>query len=112
MNKWLKKGGLMSHSIDLKSMGSSDNWDGHWTYSDREWKIVKGRKSYLINREPHSKHIKFFHDNRFKILCDIKSVSQSNIIAKNNLAAKFKGMSVEDLTTSGTFIQAIKEETL
>jgi SAM-dependent methyltransferase len=29
MNKWLKPGGFMSHVLDFKSMGSSDNWYGH-----------------------------------------------------------------------------------
>jgi hypothetical protein len=70
MHKWLKKDGIMSHSIDLKSMGSSDRWDGHWSYSEMEWNIVKGRKNYLINREPHSTHIRYVEENGFRLVCD------------------------------------------
>ncbi len=109
MNEWLKKEGLISHSIDLKSMGSSDSWDGHWSYSDMEWRLVKGRKNYLINREPYSTHIKYLHDHGFKILCDKKSRAVSTMKNEAQLAKKFKTMSGEDRTISGTFIQAIKQ---
>jgi SAM-dependent methyltransferase len=108
MNKWLRKGGYMSHSIDLKSMGSADTWDGHWTYSDLEWKIVRGRKSYLINRESYSTHIKHFTDNRLNIICDIKSFSDSTILEKNSIPKRFSKMPKEDFKISGFFIQAIK----
>ena len=108
MYKWLRKGGLMSHGIDLKCMGSSDSWDGHWFYSDLQWKIVRGRKSYLINREPYSTHIRLLKDNNFNILCVMKSISASSVIKRNDLAPKFRDMPEEDLTISGAFIQAVK----
>jgi SAM-dependent methyltransferase len=108
MHKWLRPGGMMSHSIDLKSMGSSDSWDGHWAYSDAQWKIVRGRKSYLINREPYSMHIKYLKDNGFKIVADIKSISASTMHPRTKLAKKYRNMPEEDLAISGTFIQAIK----
>jgi SAM-dependent methyltransferase len=55
MAKWLKPGGLMSHVIDLTSVGSSPNLQGHWEYSEFEWKVIRGRLKYLLNREPYSK---------------------------------------------------------
>jgi len=112
MNKWLKKNGIMSHSIDLKSMGSSDTWDGHWGYSDAEWKIVRGRKNYLINREPYSKHVELLKRNNLTILCDKKSISTSSFLNGKKLAEKFKKITHTDLTVSGTFIQAIKGASL
>ena len=108
MHKWLKKDGLMSHSIDLKSMGSSDRWDGHWSYSDLEWKIVKGRKNYLINREPHSTHIRYVNENGFRLVCDKKTVIAPTLDPGKDIARKFKSLSGEDRSTSGTFLQAIK----
>ena len=110
MNKWLKPNGIISHCIDLK-FDSADNWYEHWTFSDLEWKIVKGRKKYFINRMPYSAHIKLMHDNGFAIICDVKT--KTNLAAKrNNLAKPYKHLSDEDLTTSGTFIQAQKTKNL
>lgn len=57
MSNWLKPNGLMSHEVDFKSMKSADTWYGHWEYSDLEWKLIKGRRAFYINREPHSTHI-------------------------------------------------------
>jgi hypothetical protein len=109
MHKWLKKDGLMSHSIDLKSMGSSDAWDGHWSYSDLEWKIVKGRKNYLINREPHSTHIRHVRENGFTLVCDRKTKAEPTLDLQKDVAPKFKKLSGEDRSISGTFLQAIKQ---
>jgi len=108
MNKWLKKGGMMSHCIDFKSMGSSDIWDGHWAYSDWEWKIVRGRKTFFINREPYSTHMKYLEQNGFTIICNKKTLSPSSFNGNGNRMVKFRNLSHEDLITSGTFIQALK----
>jgi len=54
---WLKPNGFMSHQIDFKCHGKAEKWNGHWAYSDFVWKVIRGRRSYLLNREPHSVHI-------------------------------------------------------
>jgi hypothetical protein len=108
MNKWLKNNGIMSHTIDFKSMGSSATWDGHWTYSDIEWKIVKGRKKYLINREPYSTYLKLLRNHGFDLLFDRKTVSKSCLASERSLAPRFRDIPKEDLTTSGVYIQAAK----
>ena len=68
MYQWLKPGGVMSHQIDFKSHGTSKNWNGHWSYSDFEWKLIRGNKTYLINREPLSTHIDLLKKKGFKII--------------------------------------------
>jgi hypothetical protein len=108
MNKWLRSNGMMSHTIDFKSMGSSSTWDGHWTYSDIEWKIVKGRKKYLINREPYSTYLKLLNNHGFDLIFDRKAISESFVSSKENLARRFRNMPKEDFTISGAFIQAVK----
>jgi hypothetical protein len=108
MFKWLKPTGLMSHVIDFKSMGSSDNWYGHWSYSDTEWKIVRGRKEYLINRLPYSAHINLLHENGFKVIRSRKTTNES-IINRKNLAPRFKSMSDEDISVSGAYILSAKK---
>jgi hypothetical protein len=108
MHEWLKPDGLMSHGIDFKCIGTSDTWFGHWTYSDLEWKIVKGRNAFDINREPYSTHIKLLRQNGFKIISAVKSTTE-DIAPVKRLAKRFSDLSQEDLSTTSVFIQAIKE---
>ena len=108
MHDWLKPGGFMSHSIDFKSHGSAREWNGHWVYSDFLWKLVKGNRPYLINRIPHSQHIKLLKETGFNTICDITNQRPSKIPLEN-LARRYKDMLPEDLVTSGAFIQATRK---
>lgn len=107
MYRWLRTGGIISHQIDFKSHGYAEEWNGHWLYSDFIWFLIRGRRPYFINRQPHSFHIEKITECGFHIICDNKSYSQS-IYAPNDLAKKYKTISFEDLTTSGSFVQAVK----
>lgn len=107
MHAWLKPGGYLSHQIDFKCHGTADEWNGHWKYSDLMWRLIRGKRPYLINREPHSVHVKYLNSEGFQILCDLKVVSESQFHS-SQLAPRFKSMSNSDLTVSGAFIQAIK----
>jgi hypothetical protein len=108
MHKWLKPAGLMSHVIDFKSMGSSEKWYGHWSYSDLEWKIVRGRKEYLINRLPYSAHVKLLDENGFTVIRSRKTINES-IIDRKDLATRFKSLSDEDISVSGAYILSAKK---
>jgi hypothetical protein len=107
MFKWLKPKGLMSHQIDFKSVGTSDAPFGHWEYSDLEWKIIRGRRSYLINREPCSTHLKYLNDCNFNVVCGIR-IAEETPIDKSRLAQRFRHLTAEDRATSGLFVQATK----
>ena len=108
MEKWLKPLGLMSHTIDFKLMGVTQIWNGHWTFSDLEWKIVKGGKPFLINRQPFSEHMKLQSKYGFKILVNVPTKLE-NKLNRNQLSTEFKNISEEDITTSGTYILSKKE---
>ena len=107
MNLWLKPNGFISHQIDFKCHGTADEWNGHWSYPDFMWKLIRGKRPYLLNREPHSTHLKMLNEEGFKIICDKITKSKSNI-NRNSLARRFRWMSDDDMTTSGAFIQAVK----
>jgi SAM-dependent methyltransferase len=108
MKLWLKPKGFISHQIDFRCHGMTDEWNGHWTYSDFMWKLIRGNRPYLLNREPHSTHIRILEEESFNIVCDKKIKSKSHI-TRNKLAQRFKDISDDDITTSGSFIQAIKQ---
>lgn len=105
--RWLKPGGFMSHQIDFKCHGCADKWNGHWSYSDFMWKLTRGNRPYLINRKPHSTHIRLLTKYNFKIICDQK-IQHTGGIKREKVSSKFKSISDDDLITCGAFIQALK----
>jgi hypothetical protein len=105
--RWLKKGGLMSHQIDFKSHGVSDEWNGHWAYSDRVWRIVRGNRPYLLNREPLSTHLGLLARTGFEITCMIP-VTDLGGLPKDRLARRYRDLSDEDRTTSSVHIVSVK----
>ena len=107
MKKWLKPDGYMAHQIDFKCHGTADEWNGHWTYSDLTWELIKGKRPYLINREPHSTHVKLLNEAGFEVLSNITYKAKS-CLKRNRLASRFKTISDSDLCTSGTYVQAVK----
>ena len=113
MYRWVKKGGFISHQIDFESHGLSDQWNGHWSFSDLTWKLMKGKRQYLINREPLSKHLEAAQDAGFEIISviPVKSFPHEEYmgtIERSQLAKKFKNMSEEDFTTTSAYILAKK----
>jgi len=103
----LKQTGCMSHQIDLKSHGTAKEWNGHWRYSDLLWKIIKGRRPYLLNRIPYSHHVSYMRNAGFNILYEQKTLSDT-IYKVSDLAHNFHTNTEEDLTVSSVYIQAIK----
>lgn len=108
MFTWLKPGGIISHEIDFKSHGTALSWNGHWVYSDWIWKRIKGRSEYLINRFPHSFHIREINKCGFKILCD-DCVKTELSLEKNQINISLIHLFEDsDLCIQSSFIQAIK----
>ena len=110
MYAWLKPGGHLSHEIDFKWHGTADQWNGHWAYSDMTWKLIKGRRPYLLNRQPHSVHIAIMGEQGFEVVCDKTDRSESKL-ANRDLAPRFLSLSADDLVTSSAFIQSRKRGT-
>ena len=110
MYQWLKPGGVISHGVDLRSIGSADTWDGHWGFSDAAWKTIKGRRKLMINREPLSTYTGMIHDKKFKIIYLIKTYSESSFKDGLKPAPRFEHLTPEDYTVSGFFVQAMKVE--
>lgn len=108
MHSWLKSTGYISHQIDFRCHETADKWNGHWVYSDFMWKLIRGKRSYLLNRAPHSTHIAFLIEEGFKVVCD-KTIKSDSNYTTNDLAPRFRCISGDDLITSGAFIQAVKK---
>lgn len=106
MNLWLRPGGFVSHQIDFSCHGMAEDWNGHWSYSDRLWRLIRGNRVWFINRAPHSAHIQSLEQAGFLVVCDMRVPGAAT--RELRLAPRFAELSLEDRTTRGAFIQAIK----
>ena len=105
---WLKPGGFMSHQIDFTSFRTSREWNGHWAYPDPVWKLIVGKRPYLINREPHSTHLRLMTEQGLTLVCDLQNYAAAPAMNRSHLAARWKNMSEDDFACSGAFMQARK----
>jgi len=106
--RWLKSDGFMSHQIDFGCHHLAKQWNGHRAYSDLTWKLIKGKRAYLLNREPYSTHKHLLDSAGFEIVREIKS-SDSSGLPREQLSARFRQLSEEDLTTRTVHILAKKD---
>jgi hypothetical protein len=109
MKVWLKTDGLMSHSIDFGSHGITEAWNGQWALPAWLWKIIRGKRAYLLNREPVSTHLRLLTDHGFTLLKAV-SEARSDGIPREKLAKEFRGMGDEDLNTRTIFLVAKKSD--
>lgn len=109
MSTWLKPGGYMSHEIDFRSHNLTNDWNGHWACNEITWRIARGNKPYLLNRQPCSAHVDLLEKNGFRIVSKFMHADQSGVTRKR-LAAKWRNMTDEDLHCSGVHIQAVLQE--
>ena len=100
MSLWLTPGGYASHVIDFTSHGLSPFWNGHWAYSDFEWRLVRGRREFLLNREPLSTHLACIKKVGLELVF-LEQNSQRNHLNRQDLSGQFRALDADDLRTSG-----------
>ncbi len=104
MSRWLKDEGWLSHQIDFKSHGTAKSWNGHWLYPDLLWKIIRGRRPYLLNREPYSVHKQLLAQAGFTVLRE-KTVAAPTVLRPKQLPQRYQA---EDSAVSGAHFLAVK----
>ncbi len=105
MKSWLKPTGVTSHQIDFKCHGKAEVWNGHWTYSDLEWKVIVGTRPFLINREPLSTHLNILRQTGFEVIGTMP-LHSPNTLERKRLAPRYRALSDSDLSTSGVYLIA------
>lgn len=106
MKLWLSDGGWMSHQIDFRCHATGRRWNDHWTFPDWLWALLRGRRTYFINRMAYSDHLALLTRQGFQLVAD--HVLKSKPIARQRLAPAFRRLTDADLTTCCAFIQARK----
>lgn len=105
LGAWVAPGGWMSHQIDFTSLGTADEWNGHRAYGELAWKVISGHRPYFVNREPPATHLRLIEAAGF----DIVSLERGRLpggIDRSQLAARWRGMSDDDLATQTAFVVA------
>ncbi len=103
MSLWLAPGGIMTHQVDFKSHGMTRAWNGHWQYPAAIWKLVKGRRAFLLNRFPWSTHLAHLRASGFEILRIVRHERHDGLPVRE-LATPFNRLSEEDAVTAGAFV--------
>ncbi len=58
----LRPGGVMSHQVDLTSIGATRSWNGHRCYGRLAWRLVNLGRPYALNRHPASAYVEAVRD--------------------------------------------------
>ena len=103
MAEWCADNAWCSHQIDYTSHGLMSDWDGYRTYSEAVWKIIKGKRAYLINRAPHSEHLRLLSKNGFHVKAQWLNKVEK-YLAKNRLAKRWCELSEDDRASQGSFV--------
>jgi len=103
--RFMRAGGVAIHAIDFRSHRITPGWDGHLQYSPTLWRLVKGRRPYLLNRKAPGEHLAALASAGFEVLAQIRTWSEPTI-ALNERAAAFRNWSDEDRRTTAMTVVA------
>ncbi|SDH10813.1 methyltransferase domain-containing protein [Roseospirillum parvum] len=104
--RWLAPGGVTSHQIDLRSHGTATTWNGHWAIPPTTWKLMRGRRPYLLNRQPLSAHLKALEQAGLELIAIDRSPAPDPGTPRHNLQEPWRSLPDDDLTTAGAFVTA------
>ena len=104
MHEWVRPGGCVSHEIDFTSHGFARAWNGHWSFSDRQWRLIRGRRQWAINRQPLTAHLALLERAGFAVVDVQRSIGPT--FDRAQLAARFTHLGDVDLTTASAYILA------
>ena len=103
--RWLRLDGVMSHEIDYFCHDLTQHWNGHWAVGPHVWKMIRGRRPYLINRIPHSRQMELLRDSGFEIVSEVCDRREHGL-PRADFVAPFNRMSESDAATAVAFVVA------
>jgi SAM-dependent methyltransferase len=103
MFTWLKPGGYGSHRADFGANHYSPFWNGHWAYTDLEWRLLRGRRKTVLNRQPLSAHLCMARKAGFEVLY-VDAEHDRGGLAVDLLAPRFRRLAIEDRLARGVML--------
>ena len=107
ISQWLRPGGISSQVVDFSCHNLVEPWNGHWRYGPTTWQLIRGKKPYLLNRVPCSRHLELLNINGLSIVDVLRGKAKSNM-QRQSLAPVFRKLSEDDITTRCAYILAKK----
>ena len=101
--KWLKPGGWMSHHIDMTSMRITREWNGHWSYPEWLWKVVRGNRPFFATRRICSEYLEAFQSSGFRIVKAHRKYADHGI-SRAAAAADRSHLSDDDFSCTTLFL--------
>lgn len=101
--RWVKPSGWTSHLIDFSSHGMTREWNGHWMLADPVWSALRGRRPYLINRQPYTDHRTLSDQHGFDSIHERRSKRFDGFIP-SQFAPRFRSVSDEDARSHMVFV--------
>jgi SAM-dependent methyltransferase len=108
--RWLRPGGWASHTVDCRSHGWADSWNGHWSYSAVEWKLVRGARPWILNRYSCSQHIGAATSEGFEVASQVpRLVAPDEAMQRNRITTRLRPCFTDgDLRCDALFMQLLK----
>ncbi len=102
---FMRPGGIAIHAIDFRSHCITPGWDGHLQYSPALWRLVKGRRPYLLNRKSPGEHLDALARAGFEVLAQIRTKAEPTV-APAALAIAFRDWTEADRETAAMTVVA------
>jgi SAM-dependent methyltransferase len=99
----VQPGGWMTHQIDFRSHGICEPWNGHRAYGDRLWKLIVGRRPFMLNREPPSVHLDLMRNSGVEVVASLVNISSTGL-GRSRVAPRWRAFENDDLQTEGAFV--------
>ena len=106
LHTWLKPGGLMSHHIGFMFYYFTGHWNGYWSCPEPMFKVLRGRRPFVINRLPCSAHLELMEKQGFRLVSKMKRYEPG--IRRSQLAPRWRALSDDDFNCAELFVQATK----
>jgi len=102
----LKTDGLLLHDIEFHSHGISNLWNGHYFYSPKVWRLIKGKRKNFLNRLTLNEHLEIIKYTNSEILDILKRYKEPGNINHEF----FNKYTLEDLKIIGACVLLKKSE--
>lgn len=102
MGLWLKPSGYATHLIDFWAHDLTREWNGHWAIGKRVWRLLRGRRPYLLNRDWCAVHRRLAEEHGFTSRLERRSLRYDGL-PRDRFVPPFRQMSEEDSQTRMLF---------